>query len=472
MKKILFITLVLLLASCQSSTSKKEKVSGGAKVVEYRPPTKRGFKLRPYTMKQLPNGLKILMIEDQSLPRVSISAFFKVGNLQEKTELSGLNSLTAELAALYGTSQKNREQLHEELDKLGIDLSYASGYDSTWITASALSNQTESLIDIFSEILQAPRFEAKNFESLRKKRIAEYIQSKDDSEVYANDQFDQFLFGNSAYGRRVEGEPVSLKKIKHSDLVKHYLKYYRPNNCVMAIVGYVSEAQVLKIEEKLKSWSARTTDEPVQVPNIVTFDKKIRLIHKPGLSQAQVRIGHLGVARNNPDYLKIRLANFVLGGSFVSRLNSRIRDELGLTYGAGSSFDYRLYPSQFVIDTYSRNDKLRETLKEALQVYQNFYDKGITEAELAAAKKQMKGQFPLAIETVDKLAYQLMTLDYYGVDTSYLQDLPELVDRIKLDEVNATIKNYFSPVQARILVYGDQAKVKTQLAEIAPVEVK
>jgi zinc protease len=159
-----------------------------------------------------------------------------------------------------------------------------------------------------------------------------------------------------------------------------------------------------------------------------------------------------------------------LGGAFASRLNQRVRDDLGLTYGISSGFEARKFQGPFLMDTFTRNDKVGETIGASLEVYRTFVEKGLSEEELQASKSVIVGQFPRAVETMDALAYQMLLLRYYGIPDSYLTQFVKNVNALSLVEVNAAIKKYFRPDQLDIVVYGDSTSVEKQLKKFGAVQ--
>jgi zinc protease len=170
--------------------------------------------------------------------------------------------------------------------------------------------------------------------------------------------------------------------------------------------------------------------------------------------------------------MELRLANLILGGGFVSRLNSKVRDDLGLTYSIFSQFDTKKQRGTFVISTFTRNDKVGETIKNTREIFSQFVAQGITEPELAAAKAVLTGQFPMAIETTDRLALNLMLLRLYGVSDSYLKNFLKDVNAITVAQVNEAIHKHFSVENLKTVVYADQSKVGKQLKALGPVTVQ
>jgi zinc protease len=281
----------------------------------------------------------------------------------------------------------------------------------------------------------------------------------------------QYLFGDHAYGRETFGTAKSVRAIQRKDIIKHYKKFFRPNNTTLAVIGNYTDDIAKILEEKFKDWTPlEVQKEGYGIPPEIK-DIQIRIIDNPILNQAQIRIGHLGIKRSDDDFIRIRLANTVLGSGFVSRLMDRIRDNLGLTYSISSSFDSRVDRGPFTISSFTKIDTIGKLVEETLKLYKDFAEKGITAQELSTTKSYLLGVFPQAIDTKEKLAFNLLILKRHGISYDYLKKYPANISNLSLSEVNAAIKKHFQPNDLKIVVYAPAAKAKPQLSKIGKVEV-
>jgi zinc protease len=464
------LMVIATLAACGAAEKKTEIVNK-----EEKPPHassgSSGFKLRPIREVQLENGLRILFITDNTLPRVSMTMLVKVGARQDPQGKEGLNNLAAQLLE-QGTQSKNAMVVADELGQLGTEISIEPSSDYTILAMDALVNSSDKLLNLYSDIVINPAFLDSEVARAKSQTIAHQQKKIDNPSSFADDAFDEFLFKGHPYANDVTGTPASVKKITKQDIIRHYLNNYRPNNAQLAVVGRFDKAFESKVGEAFKKWTGKpirdfTTPELKPIEGL-----EVKLVSKAGLQQAQIRIGEFGIRRNDPDFLTLRLANVALGGEFGSRLNQRVRDDLGLTYSIYSYFDSRADRGPFVINTFTKNETIGKTLEESLKVFTDFVEKGLTEAELKASKEQMLGQFPRAIETADRLAYNILILNYYGVPLSYLQDFNKNVAALSLSEVNDAIKKHLDVKKLRVLVYADEKKVGNQLKEYKPIVEK
>jgi zinc protease len=452
----------LLMLSCATKTSSSSSQASGKKA---------GFQIRAFQEETLPNGLKLIYIQDSSLPALRLTAFVKMGAWHDPEDLAGLSSMTSYLIQ-DGTNQMSAPQIAEELAYLGAEYGSSTDHEKTSFSISSLSPNKEKALKIFSEMLLSPSFATKEIERRKSQVIAGLQKLTENPTNYADILLDQTIFGKHAYGTMVSGNLKSVPKINRAEVMRHYFKFFRPNNAWLAISGDFDENFKVLVRKTFGEWANSPVPQEPTSNLTETSLPGIRLISKPGLQQSQIRIGELGINRKDPDFLKLRLASLILGGAFESRLNMKVRDELGLTYSISSKFEALKEGGSFEISTFSRNDKAAEVVKETKAVVKTFVEKGVTSSELEAAKMLMVSQFPASVETPAETAVSLLRLRYYEIPDSYLQDFISNVSAITLKEVNEAIKKHIRPEQLKTVIYADQSQVLESLKALGPVNVE
>lgn len=459
-------TLCLLLISCSNTPKKAEVKPKAVAVAGYVSGGNGSFKLQAYKERYLENGMKLIFIRDNSLPRVSLTLMMKVGNMQEPEAKAGLNAMTAYLLE-QGTQSKSATQLADEFGQLGSSLDISPGSDVTTIYADSLTTGATTLLDLYADVVMNPSFKEGEISRIRSQLMASLQKKVDNPSAFADDKMNEFVFGAHPYGRDVSGSQSTLKAINKQDIIKHFLTFYRPNNSSLAIVGNFDENFEKAVETSFSKWSKRSIPVLQTAAAPESGGLKVKLILKKGLQQTQIRISSLGIARADENYLRLRLANEVLGGSFASRLNQKVRSELGLTYSIYSSFDVRKERGSFDISTFTKNETAGKTLEETLKVLSDYVSNGAQESEVSAAKNQLIGQFPRAIETADRLAYNLLALDFYGIPFDYLTKFNKTVENIRVKEANEAMAKVVNPQNLRVLIYGD-ARIASQFEQYKP----
>ncbi len=458
MNQFKLITSFLLVVSVSACSSLSSKSSGP-------------FKMRPVEEKTLANGLKILYIKDTTLPRISFQMMVLSGSSQDPAGSEGLADMTLSLLE-QGTTKHSALQIADEFAQLGSNFGESASSDYVMMTTAGLSEFKDKLLGLYSEVVLSPSFANSEVERKRSQTLAELAQLQDQPTEYAGLLFDQELFGKHPYGRPVFGTVDGVKSLTRSQIIKNYFSNYRPNNAMLAVSGNFDQKFQEQVEKTFSQWASSPVSKNQFEAPAPPSQMEVKLFTKPGLQQTQIRIGQLGISRNDPDFLKLRLANVILGGAFASRLNQRVRDDLGLTYSIHSQFDARMGTGDFEISTFARNEKVGEAIKNTLQVTKQFQSGDVTDSELNAAKALLVGQFPAAIETVDRLAFNLMALRVYGVPDSYLVNFFDNVNGIRLKDLNETIRRHFKAEQMKVVIFADDKALGDQLKDYPQLKVE
>ncbi len=401
----------------------------------------------------LPNGLKVYFIPDDSLPRVGLQLLIPVGTVNESSELAGVNSLTASLLD-QGTQNKKALEIADLFADAGSDFSVDAGYDFTILSSSALTTQFEPVLNLFTEVVFHPTFPKNDFQRLRRQSLVQLQGLKDRSGPWANHLMMETFYKDTAYGRNPIGKEESLKNLSRQKVFDFYKAHYKPKGSILAISGRIDKDMETKVIQAFSAWSG-DGEIPKGTLNLSQLPEGGRMkIETPHDAQTEIRLIQKGVPRTDADYLKLRLANEILGGSFVSRLNQKVRDDLGLTYSIYSYLDTRNQAGSWVVSTFSKNESAEKTIEETVQVLNEYAKTGATQKELDSAKNLVKSQFPRALETADKLAYNLLVLDFYGIGAEYLVNFNKNIDSYSLSDINKVIKEHLRPKDMLIMSFN------------------
>ncbi len=460
MRKSLLILFAFFLTISCSSTSWMRS-----------PSSAENFRIRSFETQTLKNGLIVMWIPDNTLPYVSMQMLVKTGSGQDLPGKEGLAGFTASMLE-KGTVSRSAEQIAEDLEQIGADFSVSVEPDYTILKLSSLSFNRDSALDLYRELTLQPSFPAKEINRQRQLVLASLQKLADQPNGFTDYLLPRFLYGAHPYGHEAAGTPRSVRKISRVDLQRFYGTHYTPGNSVLAVVGQYDEAWRKNVIEAFESWKAKP-NPGIEIPDFPKWNGlEFLLVDRDDLNQAQIQIGFKGVPRDIPEYMELRAALKVLGESFGSRLFEAIRVQRGLTYHIHAWFDPRLKPGPMGIYTFTRVDKVGETVEETLKTYRQFIKEGVTDKEVAMVKSLMRGQFPRMMETPEALAQQLLILNRYGIPNSYLTNYLADLETINRDKINATIRRYFDPENLRILVYAPRSKAEEPLKKLGRLQVK
>lgn len=418
--------------------------------------SKSSFELPDYKNKVQSNGSKVLTIVDNSLPSFSAYAMVGMGHIHDPDGKEGLSNFVVSMLD-KGTKNYTAPKLAEKVDQLGARLQLSSSNDFAFISIQGLSIHQDELLEILQEVLTLPKFSTSEIKRQRSQILANIVQRNDEPSTVASDAFDKMIYKSKhPYSSPSVGSIKSIKQISRTDLVRHYKKHFVSKNISFAFSGRLGENFQAKVKKFLEPIA---NGEKVSAKSLMSkkTDEQTLLVYKSDLKQTQVRIGHVAIQRSNPDYLKLKVATTILGGAFSSRLNDEIREKRGLTYGIRSSFNPGLYNGPFIISSSTRNEKAGELVNETKNLVNSFVKDGITSDELNMAVGYLKGTFPSLIETPEGLAFNILTLQYYGVGVDYLKDYIKNLESYSKSDIHEAVKKHIHPSKMQTLIYAPQS---------------
>jgi zinc protease len=410
-----------------------------------------------------PNGMILLLVERHSLPTVNVEVLVKAGSVYDPEDKAGLAFLTAGLLD-EGTASRSSAQIAEEIDFIGARLSASADTDYTSVSLQVLKKDIKVGFDLLSDILTHPVFPEDDVERMRQQVLGGLMADQDEPGIVAEKAFDRLLFGAHPYHRSVEGMEETVPKIQRQDVVNFHNTYYRPNNTILAIVGDLTqeEAEAL-IKQYLNRWEKKKIPA-VEIPKApYPTPRKVEIIDK-GLTQANILLGQLGIARANPDFYAVVVMNYILGGGgFSSRLLTVIRENQGLAYSVDSAFDSRYYPGRFVVSLQTKNTTANVAIQEVIKQLQQIRTSPVTDQELDEAKSYLVGSFPLRMDTNSKMARLLSYTEYFGLGLDYFDHYPRYIQNVTQADVLRVAKKYLDPERLILVAVAKQQEAKIEL---------
>ncbi len=423
--------------------------------------TRTGYSAEPLGKRiPLENGMVLLLAEKHDIPVVTMNMAIKAGSTSVPADEPGLASITASLLT-QGTTKRTASQISREIDFIGGSLSASGGNDFASASLRVLTRDIRKGLDLFSDVLMHPVFDQQEIDRKVKETLAEIQRQKEEPGVVANEAFDKAVFGGNAYGRTSEDVAAYLPKLTRQDITLFYSSRYVPNNAIIAVVGDVSEREIVPLlNEYFKSWKKKDLPLPASVPPPVIEKTFVKKIDKK-VTQANIAMGHIGISRENPDYYAVSVMNYILGsGGFTSRLMDNIRDNKGLAYDVRSSFAAQKEPGSFMVTIQTKNESANAVIAETLKEVRRIRTEPVSEKELNDAKAYLTGSFPLKMDTSAKIAGMLTSIEIFNLGLDYPIKYPNVINAVTREDIQRVAVKYLHPDAMAIVVVADQEKAK------------
>ena len=426
---------------------------------------------RPYhfphvTRHTLSNGLRLLIAESRNAPLLSMRSLVRSGADHDHAELAGLASLTADLLD-EGAGSRDAIRLAEDIGLLGASLGTGADWDATYVSIDVLSRNTRPATEIFADVTFRATLPEDGFDRVKKERLTEIIQQRDEPAAIAGKRFSSLLYGEGVYGNSIIGTTESVSRITLDDAKRLYWKHFLPNNSSIILSGDLSASEATSLIERLFSEWKRgpETSRPDVSPR--PFDgSRIYIIDRPEAVQSEIRIGHIGVARSCEDYFPLAVMNALLGGVFNSRINMNLREKHGYTYGARSAFSFRRQAGPFVVAAPVRNEVTRESVTEVLAELRRIRTGDVEDRELDDTKSYLMGVFPATVQTSSDIAGRLVDMELYALPEDYFDRYRERIGAITRDDITRVAKKYIDPDRALIVIVGSAKQIREPLGHL------
>ncbi len=402
------------------------------------------------------NGLTLLIQENHFNQTVAISGRLKAGSMYDRQGFYGLSDVVANMLT-RGTEKRTWEEIAEATESVGANISVAGNTETVSIEGRLLSKDFDRVLDVLNDILRAPNFPQEEIEKHRHQVYSWLKAWEDETDDVADRLLREAVYPDGhPYHWRVQGTEESIKRVQRDALVDFHACYYRPDSLILAIVGDV-ETQVLieKIDAAMGDWTVNGEKPPFIIPPVEYGEKQIVVKSMMDKSQANIELGHKGIARTNPDFYTINLMNAVLGGSAgIARLFGRVRDVQGLAYSVWSSFNPSIGEGLFHASAGVNPTNVDQAINSILHEIELMKSDGIMAEELSDAQNLIVGNFALALETNRGLAAMLLTAELYGLGFDYLERHESIYRSITRAQVNAAAQKYLHPELCSIAVAG------------------
>ena len=405
----------------------------------------------------LENGMVVYLLEDHELPLVSITATMRTGGWLDSADTVGLASLTGSIMRTGGGGGLSAEQVDEELEQFAGDVGISIGRQSGSASLDVLSKDLKRGLQIFAGLIRTPAFEPARVELAKLQSIEGIRRRQDNPGSIVGREFVKLLYGADHPTAR-ESSIESVTRITRDDLIAFHKKTVHPNGMMVGVTGdFEKTAMLALLRDIFGDW--KKGEVPVltivDVPQSQTAKPVVRFVNKD-TSQTHLRVGHLSIKEQDPDYVSLAIANDILGGSsFRSRLFNDVRTKRGLAYSVGSRLNSGVHDQGvWLMRAETKLPSTQEVIARFVANMERMRTELVTDSELAEAKEAYVNSFVFSFASSSAIVGRLIELEYDGLPKDFLQQLRTRVIALTKEEILAASKEHFHPERLTIVAVG------------------
>jgi zinc protease len=419
---------------------------------------KRHLAVHSHTLK---NGLTVLLVENPSLPTVSITASVLAGARYDPESKAGQAIMVSRLLD-EGTENRTSLEIADAIESVGGAIDTDGSFERIIAMAGVLNKDVDLGLELLSDLLIRPIFPQEYVDKEKERTLAEIVSAQDRPQVVAGWAFNELVYQNHPLHRPSHGYPNTVERLTREDLLDFHRRYFVPNNVILSVVGDFQVPELLpKIEKAFGDWEAKAVTFPIYPEPTRQSIKRVKFITMPA-QQLNIYLGHLGVTRTNTDYYALQVLDTILGGGagFTARIPQRLRDELGLAYTTFASITMTagLDPGRFVAFIGTSPENMKLAIDELLNEIRRIIEEPVTAQELQDAKDYLTGSFVFAFESSPQIARFLVHAQVYGLGFDYIEKYPEYVRAVTVNDVSRVARKYLDSENYTLVVVGPVAE--------------
>jgi len=426
----------------------------------------RPFIFPPIEKSTLENGLGVWTVRHTAVPVVTLLLLTRRGAADDPDDKEGLAALTVDMLD-EGSDGRSAIEMHEALARIGAQLDSDIGSDAALLGITILNRFAADALSLLAAMVVRPSLTEDDFTRVRQLRLHRLTQLRDLPGAVADRTFARLLFGNHPYGHTPLGTERGLNALSVDDIRRFHADVLRPSEATLVAVGDCHHAEIERFaRDAFADWSgearsARPAATPTPQP------PRLHVVPRAAASQSELRIGHVAVARDTPDYHALVAANMVLGGQFISRINLNLREDKGLTYGARTAFDFRRLPGLFAlqvsVDTAGTARAIAESIGEIAAIRG---PRAVTDDELALGVAALTRGYARNFETADQVARAVTQIALHNLPDDYFTHFVPRMARLTPEEVTRVAATHLHPERLTTLVVGDFAHIADELGQL------
>jgi len=417
---------------------------------------------------RLPNGLQVLTVEHSSVPVVTFVVQVRGGSGADPGHRAGLAAMVADMID-EGTGSLSAIDVSDALARIGADYDVEVGGDATVFSLATLARFASRGASLLADMVCRPSLRQDDFARVRQLRLDRLRQLKDVASALAEGAFLRLLYADHPYGHLAIGHDASLREMSLDEVAAFHRGSMVPSSTTVIACGALSHDELRRqVEDAFGPWSAAagvaSPHAPSDIEPGMMPSARLAVVPREGAAQSELRIGHLSTRRVTPDHPALVVMNAVLGGQFVSRINLKLREEKGYTYGARTSFEWRCGVSPFVVQTSVHTAATAAAIADCLGELTDIgHTRPPSEDELSLAKASLTRGYPRAFETAQQVARSVAQLDLYGLPDSYFSEFVPRINAVTREHVVDVARRHLDAARLTTLVVGDFSAIAESL---------
>ena len=420
----------------------------------------------------LPNGLRVRTVEHASVPVITFLLQVDGGSGADASDKEGLAAIVADMVD-EGTGELSAIDVSDALARIGGDYDVDVSPDVTVFSLTTLARFAARGASLLASMTTKPSLRETDFTRVRQMRLDRLTQLKDSPPAVAERAFLRLMYAQHPYGHLPIGSDAALRRLALDEVWALHASCFQPSRATLVVVGALShEALLQTAAEAFGEWSdERAAEGRVQRASAIEPSEvappRLAIVPREGAAQSELRIGHLSARRNTPDYPALLVMNALLGGQFVSRINLKLREEKGYTYGARTGFDWRRGLSPFVLNASVHTKSTADAIADAIREIEGVRgSRPPTDEELTLAKASLTRGYPRNFETAQQVARGVSQLALYDLPDTYFAEFVPKANAVGKDDVTRAAERYLAPEKLSTLIVGDHSAIADSLTTL------
>jgi len=415
-----------------------------------------------------PDGMVLFLLEDHELPLIQMQAIIRTGSYLDPDDKLGLAEMTGAVMRTGGTEKMSGDRIDDELEFVAASVETYIGEEAGWASLSVLKKDLDRGLAIFGDVLMHPVFDSKKVELRRNQYIEQIRRRNDQPAPIAQREWKRLVYAGHPFGRISTAR--TIRAISRDDLVRFHGRCFFPGNIILSVSGDFEEADLVnRLNAVFGGWKKGEGTVPLPPPVPLKYSRSLNLIEKDG-PQAVLRMGHLGVAKNDPDWPALDVFDSVLGGNgFSSRLMREVRSNRGLAYSVASLVSGGRSRGVILTACQTKSASCVEALSLMRDILKGFRNDKVSDEELKIAKESIANSFVFRFNSSFRIVSEQANLEYLGLPADWLEFYREGVSRVTADDVLRVARKHLQPDQLTIVVVGKHADFDKPLSSLGPV---